>query len=217
MDKDKLHYFKQRLLKEKGKYHNVLDLMRSGDDTEQGTYSPGELSNYDNHPAELGTEVFQATMNNALKVNEEYTIQKINDALQRIDNGTFGKCNICGKDIEIERLEVLPFAQKCLSCEKESELQIYDNNVNDNNYRPIEESVIDAPFGRKYLDKREDDEYEGIDYINDVMKYGSADSPQDMGGYQDFDEYYTNEIDNQGLVDRMDNISNEEYKKQLPD
>jgi len=83
--------------------------------------------------------------------------------------------------------------------------------------RPNEELVWDAPFGRKYLNKREDDEYEGLDYLNDLVKYGSSDSPQDMGGYNDYEEYYTNEIDNQGIVDHMDKVSNDEYKRQLPD
>jgi hypothetical protein len=72
-------------------------------------------------------------------------------------------------------------------------------------------------MGRKYLNKREDDEHEGMDQLNDLMKYGSAYSPQDLGGYHDYEEFYTNEIDMQGIVDDMDQVSNEEYKRQLPD
>jgi hypothetical protein len=48
------------------------------------------------------------------------------------------------------------------------------------------------------------------------MKYGSSDTPQDMGGYQDYEEFYTNEIDNQGIVEEIDKISNEQYRRQLP-
>jgi hypothetical protein len=47
------------------------------------------------------------------------------------------------------------------------------------------------------------------------MKYGSSDSPQDMGGYHDYEEFYTNKIDKQGIVDEMDQVSNEEYRKQV--
>ena len=57
---------------------------------------------------------------------------------------------------------------------------------------------------------------QGLDYLNDLMKYGSADSPQDLGGYRDYKNYYNNEQDEQGIVDSMDKIFNEEYKKQLP-
>jgi hypothetical protein len=83
--------------------------------------------------------------------------------------------------------------------------------------RPNEELIWDAPFGRKYLNKREDDENEGLDYLNDLVKYGTSDSPQDMGGYYDYEEFYTNKVDTQGIVDKMDRISNEQYKRQLPD
>jgi hypothetical protein len=38
-----------------------------------------------------------------------------------------------------------------------------------------------------------------------------------MGGYHDYDEFYTNEVDKQGIVDDMDQVSNDEYKRQLPD
>lgn len=84
------------------------------------------------------------------------------------------------------------------------------------NQRPVEEKVIDMPRGRKYLNSREDDEFEGIDQLNDLLKQGSADTPQDMGGYEDYEEFYTNKLDMQGIVDPMDNISNEQYKRQLP-
>jgi len=75
------------------------------------------------------------------------------------------------------------------------------SDVNLDRQRPVEELIWDAPFGRKYLNKQEDDENEGMDQFNDLVKYGSSDTPQDMGGYYDFDEYYTNELDKQGIVD----------------
>ena len=74
---------------------------------------------------------------------------------------------------------------------------------------------MDTPLGRKYLNKREDDEYEGIDQLNDLMKYGSSDTPQDLGGYNDYKDFYTNKVDNQGIVDNVDKISTKQYKDQL--
>ena len=70
---------------------------------EQDVDSPGELSNYDNHPAEIATELFQFELNNALKVHEEHLLQEINEALDKIDNGKYGKCEICGEEISYER------------------------------------------------------------------------------------------------------------------
>ncbi|MCX7842018.1 MAG: TraR/DksA C4-type zinc finger protein [Clostridia bacterium] len=213
MENQKIQQLKDTLIKQKTNVENTIGQMKENKAAEQDKYSTTELSNYDNHPAELGTEVFQTEMNNALRVHEEYILNEIDEALHRIDEGTFGKCALCGKDIGLERLEALPYTEVCIECAnaKKLEPEIAEKS------RPNEELIWDAPFGRKYLNRREDDEHEGMDQLNDLMKYGSADSPQDMGGYEDFEEYYTNEIDKQGLVDRMDAISNEEYKRQLPD
>lgn len=212
MERKATEKFKELLLKQKREIEHTIGMMKENKAAEQDKYSPTELSNYDNHPAEMGTEVFQVEMNNALRVHEEYILNEIDEALDRINEGTFGKCALCGKEIGTERLEVLPYAEVCIECaeSKKLEPEIVGKT------RPNEELVLDAPFGRKYLNEQEDDEYEGIDYLNDLMKYGSADSPQDLGGYADFEEFFTNEVDNQGIVDPMDKVSNEDYKKQLP-
>lgn len=213
MDTEKINHFKNILLQQKSRHDHILNNMKKNDRGENENYASGELSNYDNHPAELGAELFEVEHNMALEVSEEFHIREIESALKKMDEGNYGICEFCGKDIGEERLEALPYAKLCIECENEKdiEMEYLMNN------RPIEEKVIDAPFGRKYLNEQEDDEYEGLDQLNDLMKYGSASTPQDMGGYHDYEEFYTNEIDNQGIVDKMDNISNEEYEEQLPD
>ncbi len=213
MDKAKLQHFKG-LLETYGKdFENTIHTMKENRSGEQDKYSPNELSNYDNHPADLGSELFQVEMHNALRVHEEHLLKEVHDALGRIEDGTYGKCAFCGKQIKEERLEAIPYTRLCMNCEQNKAVDPEILNKD----RPVEERVLDAPMGRKYLNQREDDEHEGMDQFNDLMKYGSADSPQDLGGYEDYEEYYTNEIDRQGVVDRMDRISNEFYKRQLPD
>lgn len=213
MDSNNLQHFKDLLMKQGRDVEHTIGMMKENRTVEQNEMSPPELSRYDNHPADLGTEMFLVTMNNALMVHEEHLHKEIHDALKRIDSGTFGICAFCGKDIGGERLEALPYTRLCIDCE---ENKTVDPEIL-NKMRPNEELILDAPLGRKYLNKREDDEYEGLDYLNDLVKYGSSDSPQDMGGYHDYDEYYTNEIDKQGIVDDMDQVSNDEYRRQLPD
>jgi YteA family regulatory protein len=213
VSKTNVEHYKQLLVDKKKDIENTINLMKENDTAEQDKYSPTELSNYDNHPAEIGTEMFQAGMNMALRVHEEHLLKDIHDALKRIDEGTYGKCAFCGVDIDAERLEAIPYVRLCKKCEDEKTV---DPEIL-NKSRPNEELVVDTPLGRKYLNRREDDEHEGMDYFNDLEKYGSSDSPQDMGGYNDYEEFFTNEIDNQGIVDDMDRISNEQYKRQLPD
>lgn len=208
-----LEHYKYLLEKQGAEIENTINMMKDNDTGEQSHYTPSELSNYDNHPAEMATELFQVEHNTALKVHEEHLLKDIHDALGRINDGTYGKCAFCGKNIGEERLEAIPYTRLCIDCEESKAVtpRVLSRQ------RPVEEMVLDAPMGRKYLNKREDDEHEGMDQFNDLMKYGSADSPQDLGGYHDYEEFYTNEIDHQGIVDDMDRVSNEQYKRQLPD
>lgn len=210
MDNAKKKLLKDRLINEYNKLERTLEQMEKNNEAELNEYTPQELSNYDNHPADLGSELYTAEMNMALKVHEQDRLNEVNKALLKFENGTYGKCEKCKKEIEYERLEAMPYAKYCMHCELgEEQTRV---NTPDMQY----DRVFDSPFGRKYLNKREDDEFEGLDQLNDLMKYGSADTPQDMGGYEDYEEYYTNEIDNQGIVEEVDKISNQQYKNQLP-
>lgn len=207
---DNIKRFKENLVKEALNIDKTLGQMKDLKEADMSNYSPSELSNYDNHPADMGSELYTAELNLALKVHEQSRLNNIKHALEKFKKGTYGKCEMCKKEIPFERLEAMPAAKYCLECETEKEAsRIYSSDQQYN-------EIYDAPFGRKYLNKREDDEYEGLDQLNDVLKYGSADTPQDMGGYQDYEEYYTNEIDNQGIVEDIDKISNQQYKNQLP-
>lgn len=213
MDDQIVNSLRDTLAKRQSEIQHTIEIMKENKTAEQDKYSPTELSNYDNHPGDLGTEVYQVQFNNALRVHEEHELKDIDDALKKIQDGSYGKCEFCGNDIDIERLKAIPSVKLCIDCEEDKPVTLGILKME----RPNEELVWDAPFGRKYLNKREDDENEGLDYLNDLVKYGTSDGPQDMGGYYDYEEFYTNEIDTQGIVDKMDRISNEQYKRQLPD
>ena len=48
-------------------------------------------------------------------------LKKVDEAMQRIEDGTFGECEECGEDIELRRLEARPTATLCVSCKEEQE------------------------------------------------------------------------------------------------
>jgi DnaK suppressor protein len=56
-----------------------------------------------------------------MQCRAEKLVQEIRDALRRIRDGSFGICQECGRDIEIQRLKVQPMATLCLECKKEME------------------------------------------------------------------------------------------------
>jgi len=214
MNDDFIKRMKEELIEQKRNVENRLDDMMRNSAGGETELDYTELSFYDNHPAELATDLQIKGIDNALVVHEKELLKDIKQAINKIDSGNYGKCELCGQEIGEERLSVIPYAKLCINCEYDRSLKMQTIAKHD---RPVEEMIWDSPMGRKYLNKREDDEYEGIDQLNDLMKYGSADSPQDLGGYHDYDEFFTNEIDKQGIVDDMDQITNDEYKRQLPD
>ncbi len=61
------------------------------------------------------------TMNLRLHSRKSRLIKKIKDALKRIEDGTYGYCDICGEEISLKRLEARPVTSKCISCKEDQE------------------------------------------------------------------------------------------------
>jgi DnaK suppressor protein len=58
-----------------------------------------------------------------IRDRERKLISKIQDALARIDDGTYGICEVCGEDISSERLKARPVTTLCINCKKRQEAQ----------------------------------------------------------------------------------------------
>ena len=86
----------------------------SGELDESQQESSGALSTHDQHPGDAGTQTFQRERDQAIEERLEYEISEIDDALKRIENGEYGRCEQCGKQISDERLEILPATRYCL-------------------------------------------------------------------------------------------------------
>nr|WP_320194187.1 TraR/DksA C4-type zinc finger protein [uncultured Desulfobacter sp.] len=61
------------------------------------------------------------TMNLRLQSRKSRLIKKIKDALKRIEDGTYGYCDICGEEISLKRLEARPVTSKCIACKEDQE------------------------------------------------------------------------------------------------
>jgi RNA polymerase-binding protein DksA len=75
----------------------------------------------DVEPDEGDAEIFEREKNAALIAVLERKLSDIETALRSIEKGQYGTCERCGKQIELERLEVKPDATLCLSCQQEVE------------------------------------------------------------------------------------------------
>lgn len=198
-----LEYFKDELEKFKSKLESQIDiLVKRG--TEPLKESVGELSGYDNHPADLSGETFERAKDLGLKGNEKVLLMKVNHALDRIKNGTYGICEKCGRTIEEERLKAVPYTTFCVDCKMSEE------KPGDHSKRPLEEEVLKYPFGRSFLDGSNSIEYDGEDAWQDVARYGTSEGPQDIPGAVDYNETYVDGNEERGIVEESDTIIDEE-------
>lgn len=81
----------------------------------------GEETQFDNHLGDAATATFDREMASTLEDGEEAKLAAIEAALARIDRGTYGTCQRCGRPISEERLEALPYAELCIDCKRLSE------------------------------------------------------------------------------------------------
>ncbi|CEP69489.1 Zinc finger, DksA/TraR C4-type [Moorella glycerini] len=198
-----LEHFRQKLLEEKKRLEEQIDTFNSGGLRESLLESTQELSRYDNHPGDLGSEEFERSKDLALRDNARIQLQKIDDALESIQEGTYGYCRVCGQEIPRERLEAIPETTLCLECRKKME------GAGDINRRPIEEQVILPPFGGQFSDpyqKHPDEEeaimYDGEDTWQDLAQTIEHASESRSGAYfgpLDLDE-------DQGYVEPVEGI-----------
>lgn len=83
---------------------------RVADEQESGRE---ELSHLDQHPAELGTETQDREQDQSLLEQLDGELADLEDAYARLEAGTYGTCEVCGRPIGEERLEALPAARRC--------------------------------------------------------------------------------------------------------
>ena len=80
-----------------------------------------EEETYDNHLADSATATLNREIDYGLEENSEHVLSGINEALDRIESGTFGSCARCGKQIDEERLEAIPYVTRCIDCQRRAE------------------------------------------------------------------------------------------------
>jgi len=71
---------------------------------------------YTNHPADDATEVLDQTVNQSAYQAAQGRLRDVEDALARYEAGTYGICENCGQEIDIARLEAIPYTRFCLRC-----------------------------------------------------------------------------------------------------
>lgn len=121
LSKKDLLYFKKLILKRK---EEVLEQIKHiSEDTLKKSQkdAAGDISGYTYHMADIATDTYDREFSLSLASNESKLIYEIDDALKKIEDGTYGICEECKNLITKARLKVLPYARLCLKCQKNKE------------------------------------------------------------------------------------------------
>lgn len=178
MNNKKLEYFKNRLLEERKKAVEALEGREENEDATQ-ELQDRELSNYDNHPADEGTEVYMMEQDRAFQDQYRDTIEEIDKSLEDIENGVYGYCSNCDKMISEERLELIPYAKSCLGCSDEDETQAA--NTKDYNSRRYESLDYENNPKKENVGYDKNDIYQDTMQDNLVPKDPSFSTGDNMG------------------------------------
>ena len=113
-----------------------------------------EASAFGMHQADAGSDAYDRDFALSLLSQEQDSLYEIDEALKRIENGTYGTCEMSGKSIPHARLEALPFTRYTVECQAELEKR--------NRFQRVRQPVISL-FGLSDEEGAEEDEENSAD------------------------------------------------------
>jgi DnaK suppressor protein len=117
---NKNEQFKKVLLKSKENIvHDIKNMaaVNSANNKDNG----GDVSSHSMHIADVATDMYDREFSLGLASNDRELLNRIEAALARIANRTFGACSVCKKPIAAARLKAIPYVETCLKCQEQLE------------------------------------------------------------------------------------------------
>ncbi len=105
---------KQRELQE-----NIQNLTQAHPETNDENYDDPTVGPHDME--DVAVDFLESHQEQSIQFNEQALLTEVQDALKRLDDGTYGKCVVCGKTIPEKRLEAIPWAARCIEDEEKLE------------------------------------------------------------------------------------------------
>jgi RNA polymerase-binding protein DksA len=109
-------HYRDILMEERGRVSATMTHLH--EDNSRSLEDETEEETYDNHLADSATATLNREIDYTLEENAEHVLTAIDEALQRIDEGTYGTCGRCGNPIAEERLDAIPYANRCIECKR---------------------------------------------------------------------------------------------------
>ena len=118
--KKELKVVREKLLDDKARI--LEDLMRlKSEGSKSLKDASGDLSGYSFHMADMPRDLYDREFTLELAEGERTKLFSLDDAIKRVDEGAYGKCDACGESISKQRLKVVPQAEHCIGCQKKEE------------------------------------------------------------------------------------------------
>lgn len=119
--KKDLTYFKNLILKRKGEISEEIKHISEDTLKKSQKDASGDISGYTYHMADIATDTYDREFSLGLASNEQKALYELNDALKKIEEGTFGICEGCHVLITKVRLRAVPYARLCVKCQEKTE------------------------------------------------------------------------------------------------
>ncbi len=113
------HVARQRLQAHRDELARTLAGLQ--EDAEAQKDSLSELSMYDQHPADVGTETFEREKSESIIESLRAALDDVDRAFHRLEQGSYGTCEVCGATIDDDRLEAVPATRFCVEHQARSE------------------------------------------------------------------------------------------------
>jgi DnaK suppressor protein len=115
-----LKAFKERLVALRARLRGDMSQMANAT-LKKKSEGNGDLSSMPIHMADIGSDNFEQEFTLSLMQSEEGVLERIEAALERIEDGHYGECEECGTKIPKTRLNAIPYATMCVKCASQSE------------------------------------------------------------------------------------------------
>jgi len=120
-DQKKLEQYKKSLIKlQDSVLHDINNMSKNPGSQNSDS---GDVSGHVQHMADIATDMYDREFNLGLASNEREILQKIEKAIKRINDKTYGACVECEKSIRLVRLNAIPYVETCLKCQEKIETE----------------------------------------------------------------------------------------------
>ena len=120
INKDQLKQFRQLLITERAKLAGEIKNIAQ-ETSKSPREASGDLSAYTVHMADMATDTYERELSMNIVSSEQELLYQIDDALKRLDEGSFGVCQQCNEPITMSRLKAVPYASHCITCQRAKE------------------------------------------------------------------------------------------------